>query len=118
MAANPIPFSELNLTTEATPDETIIHCSGRITSTTIATLQSAVRALLPATHAVAIDLTDVTFMDSMGLGALVGLYVSCKKAGTRLRVINLNQRIKDLFSLTHLGAVLCEGRDPDYFSLP
>jgi anti-anti-sigma factor len=57
-------------------------------------------------------------MDSMGLGSLVGLYISAKRSGAKLRVINLNQRIKDLFSLTHLTAVLVEGRDPDYINMP
>jgi anti-anti-sigma factor len=74
--------------------------------------------LLPATKSIAIDLTNVTFMDSMALGALVGLYISAKRSGSKLRVINLNQRIKDLFSITHLAAVLVEGRDPEYINLP
>jgi anti-anti-sigma factor len=118
MAANPIPFSELTITTETAANETVVHCQGRITSNTIGQLQSTVRGLLPDTKAIAIDLTDVNFMDSMGIGAVVGLYVSAKRAGSKLRVINLNQRIKDLFSITHLTAVLVEGRDPDYINLP
>lgn len=118
MAANPVPLSELNVTTKMSTVEPVVHCSGRVTSTTVSLLQNAVRGLLPTSKAIAIDLTDVTFMDSMGLGALVGLYVSAKRAGARLRVINLNQRIKELFSITHLGTVLCEGRDPDTISLP
>ena len=118
MAANPIPLSELNISTEVTPTETIVRCHGRVTSTTLNQLQTAVRSLLPETKTIAVDLSDVTFMDSMGLGSLVGLYISAKRAGSKLRVINLNQRIKDLFSLTHLAAVLVEGRDPDYINMP
>ncbi len=41
-------------------------------------------------------------MDSMGLGTIVGLYVSAKAAGSQLRVINLSKRIYDLFSVTNL----------------
>jgi anti-anti-sigma factor len=121
MAANPVPLTELTVnseTTATTATETILHCHGRITSSTVGSLQSAVRALLPQTKAIAIDLTDVSFMDSMGIGAVVGLYISAKKQGSKLRVINLNQRIKDLFSITHLAAVLVEGRDPDYINMP
>ena len=118
MAANPTPLSELTIHTEVTPTETVVHCHGRVTSSTTGTLQAAVRPLLPETKAIAIDLTDVSFMDSMGLGSLVGLYISARKSGTKLRVINLNQRIKELFSITHLAAVLVEGRDPDYINLP
>lgn len=118
MAANPIPLSELNITTEVTPIEMIVRCQGRVTSSTLSKLQTSVRSLLPDTKAIAVDLSDVTFMDSMGLGSLVGLYISAKRSGAKLRVINLNQRIKDLFSLTHLTAVLVEGRDPDYINMP
>jgi anti-sigma B factor antagonist len=118
MAANPTPISELSITTEPGEGETILHCHGRVTSSTLSTLQTAVRALLPDTKAIVVDLTDVSFMDSMGLGSLVGLYISAKKAGSRLRVVNLNQRIKELFSITHLAAVLVEGRDPDYINMP
>lgn len=118
MAANPTPISELSITTETGAMEAVLRCHGRVTSSTVGTLQSAVRALLPDTKTIVVDLTDVSFMDSMGLGALVGLYISAKKAGARLRVINLNQRIKELFSITHLAAVLVEGRDPDYINMP
>jgi anti-anti-sigma factor len=48
-------------------------------------------------------------MDSSGLGAMVGLYVSAKTAKHQLKLINLNQRIKELFSLTRLGDVF--GKD-------
>jgi anti-sigma B factor antagonist len=118
MAANPTPFSELSVNTQTGPDETVIFCRGRITSNTVSSLQNAVRGLLPATKSIAIDLTDVTFMDSMGLGAIVGLYISAKRSGSRLRTVNLNARLKELFSITHLAAVLVEGRDPDYINMP
>jgi anti-sigma B factor antagonist len=76
MAANPIPISELTLETLRTPEETIVHCTGKITSSTTALLQSTVRALIPETESVVLDLTDVSYMDSSGLGAIVGLYFS------------------------------------------
>jgi len=118
MAANPIPFSQLNVSTELGGEEAVVRCSGRITSDTVSPLQNAVRNLLPDRKSIAIDLTDVSFMDSMGLGAIVGLYISCRKSGTKLRVISLNQRLKDLFSLTHLTDVLVEGRDPNFINTP
>ncbi len=32
--------------------------------------------------------------------------------------INLNQRLKELFSITRLGEVMAQGRDPDYLGMP
>ena len=105
MTANPIPISELTLEAVKTPGETIVRCTGRITSSTSALLQSTVRGLIPETECVVLDLTDVSQMDSSGLGTIVGLYLSAKRQNCVLKLINLNQRLKELFRLTKLAAV-------------
>ena len=48
-----------------------------------------------------LDLTDLSYMDSSGLGSIIGLYVSAKTAGTRLEMINLSKRVRELFSITN-----------------
>jgi anti-sigma B factor antagonist len=118
MATNPIPISELSLTTDRTSTETIVRCVGRITSDTSQSLKTTVKALLSDSKTVVLDLTNVSYMDSSGLGAIVGLYVSAKAANCRLKLINLNQRLKELFSITRLGQVMAEGRDPEELRLP
>jgi anti-sigma B factor antagonist len=74
--------------------------------------------LLSDSKTVVLDLTNVSYMDSSGLGTIVGLYVSAKAANSQLKLINLNQRLKELFSITRLGQVLTEGRDPGELGLP
>jgi anti-anti-sigma factor len=110
MAANPIPISELNLETARTPDETTVRCSGKITSSTSEQLQATVRSLIPETKCIVLDLTDVSYMDSSGLGALVGLYLSAKRQQRGLKLINLNQRLRELFRITKLASVF-EGHE-------
>lgn len=110
MAAIPLPISELSLATVKTPEETLVRCTGRITSTTVAMLQSTVRELIPGSDRVVLDLTDVTYLDSSGLGALVGLYLSAKRQHCELRLINLNQRLKELFRITRMASIF-EGHD-------
>ena len=105
MAANPIPISELTLETVKSPEETIVHCSGKITSGTSAHLQTTVRGLMPDAKCVVLDLTDVSYMDSSGLGAIDGLYLSAKRQDRVLKLINLNQRLQELFRITKLAAV-------------
>ena len=73
-------------------------------------MQTAVRELMPQTKSIVLDLTDVNHMDSSGLGAIVGLYVSAKRQGCVLKLINLNQRLKDLFRITKLGTIF-EGHE-------
>ena len=110
MAANPIPISELQIETEKSLEETLVRCSGRITSATSANLQTTVRNLIPQTKRIVLDLTDVSSMDSSGLGALVGLYLSARRQECELKLINLNQRLKELFRLTKLAKVF-EGHE-------
>jgi NitT/TauT family transport system ATP-binding protein len=109
---SPASIPELNLTTEKTATETIVRCTGRITSATSGLLQSTIRGLVPETKTIVLDLTDVSYLDSSGLGALVGLYLSAKKANCKLKLINLNQRIKELFSMTRLAQVFLAPEEP------
>jgi NitT/TauT family transport system ATP-binding protein len=101
----PLPRPDLQLSTDKTPTQTVIRCSGRITSATTSLLQRTFRDLIPESTTIVLDLTDVGYMDSTGLGALVGLYLSAKKGKCKLKLINLNQRLKDLFSITRLAQV-------------
>lgn len=118
MATNPAPISELKLITDKTANEITVHGAGKITSDTIQSLKAAVKPLFSEGKTVVLDLTDVNYLDSSGLGVIFALYVSAKTAKSRLKVINLNERLKELFSLTRLGQVMAEGRDPDDLILP
>jgi len=118
MATNPAPISGLTLTTEKTASEIAVRCTGKITTDTIQSLKTTVKPLFSEGKTVALDLTDVNYLDSSGLGAIFGLYISAKAAKSRLKLINLNERLKELFSLTRLGQLMAEGRDPDDLTLP
>ena len=111
MAANPaVPVPLLSLEVQETPAENFIRCSGRITAATNQQLESTVRGLVPEKKRIVLDLTNTSYIDSSGLGALVGLYVSCRRGGSPLKLINLTPRIKDLFTMTNLAPIF-EGHD-------
>jgi anti-sigma B factor antagonist len=105
MAANPIAISDLTLETLTTADEIIVRCTGKIISSTTAQLQTTVRSLIPKTQSIVLDLTDVSYLDSSGLGAIVGLYLSAKRQHCTLKLIHLNQRLQELFRITKLASV-------------
>jgi anti-anti-sigma factor len=105
MAANPLPIPELNLETIKTPEETIVRCTGRITSATTALLQTTVRGLIPESKCIVLDLTDVSYLDSSGLGAIIGVYLSAKRQHCGLKLIKMNQRLQELFRITKLASV-------------
>jgi anti-anti-sigma factor len=100
-----VPISNLILETRPWDDAMIVECKGRLTVEHSEAMKSRVRGLLPATRRIIIDLREVTRMDSSGLGAIVGLYISAKKCGCELVLINYNKSIRDLLGLTNLLSV-------------
>lgn len=110
MTAVPTPTSELKLEIVKAPEGTLVRCTGKITSNSSGMLRTEVRSLIPEAKRIVLDLTDVTYMDSSGLGALVSLYVSARGQSCQLKVIHLNQRLQELFRLTKIASIF-EGRD-------
>jgi anti-sigma B factor antagonist len=106
------PAQDLRLEIERKPDAVVIRCSGRIVSSTASHLQETVRPLIAENKRVVLDLTNVNYLDSSGLGSIVGLWVNATKNGCDLRLIKLNDRIKELLRISNL--VNLEG-DQDYF---
>ena len=107
MRMNPTdaPPPRLRLHVSAKEDATVVECSGRLTADVAAILRNEVRDLIPRSKRIVIDLTDLTHMDSSGLGALVGLYVSARRASCELRLINLNKQVRELLGMTNLLSV-------------
>ena len=71
-------------------------------------LTTKVRALIPNTKRIVLDLTDLKQMDSMGLGTIVRLYASAKTGGSCLVLVNLAPRIRQLLGITNLLSVLTD----------
>ncbi|MBV9399307.1 MAG: STAS domain-containing protein, partial [Bryobacterales bacterium] len=78
---------------------------GRLVAGLTDLLQAEVKPLIAPGRRVVLDLTGVTQMDSMGLGAIVSLYVSAKSSGARLELINLGKKVRLLFSMTNLLSI-------------
>ncbi len=53
-----------------------------------------------------LDLTDVPYMDSSGLGIIVRHFVRCKSKGVRLVVAGAPPRILDLFKMTNVEGMI------------
>jgi len=106
VAANSFPTPELRFDIERNVSETIVRGKGRLTSETSNVLHEAFRSLLaPGTKSIVLDLSDVSFIDSSGLGALLGVYISAQRAGCELQISNPSSRTKDLFQMTRLGSI-------------
>ena len=93
---------ELMLETVTTSEETLIRCIGKMTFTSAEALRSMVRPLFPETKRVVLDLKDTTYLDSFGLGVLVGCYLSAQRQDCQLRLINVNPQAQQIIRVTNL----------------
>ena len=65
---------------------------------------------------VLIDLQDVKFIDSSGLGALVSAMKMVRTAGGKLFVCSINDQVKMVFELTRMDRVFERFADRDEFN--
>jgi anti-sigma B factor antagonist len=92
----------LTLDIERTGTTVIVRCHGKLVWGVDDILYSKVKKLLPDSKRIVLDLTDLTRMDSMGLGTLVRLYVSARSAGCNLELMNLGKQVRLLLGTAHL----------------
>ncbi|MBV8206307.1 MAG: STAS domain-containing protein [Acidobacteria bacterium] len=83
-----------------------LMCRGRLTSEAGDFITSEVKDLSPSHKFVFADFSGVGFVDSSGLGALLRAYISAKKDGCELKLVNVHPRVRDLLDLTRLTGVL------------
>jgi anti-sigma B factor antagonist len=84
----------------------VLDCSGRIVfGEEATTLRDTVKQLLTETKQVVLNLAEVTYIDSGGLGTLVSLYTSARSGGANIKLANLTERVGDLLQVTKLLTV-------------
>jgi anti-anti-sigma factor len=107
MSANPpvAHSSRFKLRMQPDAESTLVRCSGRLTAEVSAEFKQEVRALIPQTKRIVLDLNEVVFMDSSGLGAIIGVYVTAKKTDCELQLINLSKKIRELLGMANLLSV-------------
>ncbi len=97
---------ELKISTRVVDGVTIIDCSGRlIFGDEAALLRETVKAMLPQTKHIVLNLKNVTYIDSGGLGTLVGLYSSAQSSGCEVKLAQLTPRSTQLLQVTKLLTV-------------
>jgi anti-sigma B factor antagonist len=85
---------------------TIMSCHGRVMFGEEATaLRDSLKEALRKTPQVVLNLSGVTYIDSGGLGTLVGVYSSARAAGADIKLTGLGQRLRDVLQITKLATV-------------
>lgn len=96
----------LKIETRQADGVTIMSCNGRIVFGEEATeLRENLKRVLGSTRQVVLNLAGVSYIDSGGLGTLVGVYSSARAAGADIKLTGLGQRLRDVLQITKLVTV-------------
>jgi anti-sigma B factor antagonist len=82
----------------------ILRLNGPLDMETTLEFQRVVRA--ESSPVLIVDFGGVPYMDSAGLGAIVGAYVSAQKAQRRIALTGMNERLRALVELNRLSKIL------------
>jgi len=107
-----VPMS-LDVTTEARDGITLVVLSGELDIYTVSTFRTDLETVDPAASSLVLDLSDVTLLDSSGLGALVSLLNRARAGDGQLGLICPQRRIRRVFEITGLRKAFVFGDDLD-----
>ena len=88
-------------------DVTVVDLNGRIVlGEESAALRSTIGDLLNEGHnKILLNLADVSYIDSSGLGNLVSSFTSVKKQGGELKLLKLTNKVEDVMQITKLYTI-------------
>jgi anti-sigma B factor antagonist len=94
---------------------TILDITGRIVlGDEIGKLRDAIHALIAeGKKKIILNLAGVDYIDSSGVGALVGCFTTARNAGGELKLLNLTQKVHDVLHVTKLYTVF-DVRDDEF----
>ena len=94
------------------PFQEVLTLSGPLTASNAPIFQNAMRREEPA-ETVILDLTEVPYIDSAGLGLLVTAYVSRQKSGRQMILSGINPRVQKLFEVTRVASLFLIFSSPE-----
>lgn len=100
-------MAELNITERQAGDVTILDMDGKITigEGSVALRKTIRRILGEGKKNILLNLGNVGYIDSSGIGELVSSFTAVNKEGGKLKLLNLTQKIQDLLAITKLLTV-------------
>jgi anti-sigma B factor antagonist len=97
----------VKLTTRENGDVIIVDTAGKLTlGEGTSTLRTKIRELVAGgSRRIVLNLADVSYMDSSGLGELIGAHTTIATAGGEMKLLNLAGHVHDLMKVTKLYTV-------------
>jgi anti-sigma B factor antagonist len=97
---------QLKMSTRTLDGAMIVDCSGRLVfGEESASLRETVKKVLGESKKVVLNLHEVNYIDSGGLGTLVSIFTTARNSGGTIKLASLSQRVGDLLQLTKLVTI-------------
>ncbi|MGA6981188.1 MAG: STAS domain-containing protein [Candidatus Sulfotelmatobacter sp.] len=97
---------QLKLSTQTEGGAIVIDCMGRIVfGDESSLLRDYVKKAISENNRIVLNLAEVSYIDSGGLGTLVALRTTALNAGGTIKLANLTQRVSDVLQITKLITV-------------
>ncbi|NTW38865.1 MAG: STAS domain-containing protein [Cellulomonadaceae bacterium] len=97
---------DVSVTSRASGDRTVVEVTGEIDVYTAPVLREELASLVDSEHTnLVVDLSAVSFMDSTGLGVLVGALKKVRTLGGDLALVINEEKILKVFRITALTQV-------------
>jgi anti-anti-sigma factor len=109
MSLSPVRRAEkatLGIEVRPSPREVAIVVRGELDLATVPTLRAVLDGVDPRHHRIVLDLRDVTFLDSMGVGLLVEASRRCASELCELALRSPSERVRQVLELTGLHEML------------
>jgi anti-sigma B factor antagonist len=97
----------IKTTTQQVDSVTVVHVSGRITiGEGATTIRELIQGFInQGNNRILLDLGEVSYIDSTGIGQLVSSFTSVSRNGGQLKLLNLTKKVHDLLQITKLVTV-------------
>jgi anti-anti-sigma factor len=89
----------------------VVKCHGRLVAGLTDGFYQELKEVASSSKVLILDLGDLTYVDSMGLGTIVRLYVHAKGAGCEFQLLHLGKQLRNLLKMTNLLSTLSSAEE-------
>jgi anti-sigma B factor antagonist len=107
-----MPESILDITVEHAGSEMLLKISGELDLSTAPSLRACIDTVDPNVPLLTIDMGEIRFIDSTGLGLLAGTHHALSSSGRRLEIQSARGHTRKLLEVTGLDQILVVVDDP------
>src|ERR1700694_3708377 len=104
----------LKMETDISDDVVILYCAGRLVfGDETAAFRERVKNILLGSQQIVVNLSGIAYIDSGGLGTLVGMLASTRNRQGEIKLVSPTKRVVDLLRRTNLDTVFKSYRSDD-----